>query len=207
MNIIQDQLAFIRAPGSFARRLVADRKAIWVGLRNVLAIAVLYEVASLLWALGADGVTLPEWLRLPEDQYYFYELAFLIPLFVVTWLLASGIAYVLSRALGGSGPFDAVLGGFGLAMAVSAYFTLIPDLVQGVLWTTGWVPFDEYHEITGKGVLLAVVWAYMLAYTLAHLVLYGVTVRHTQGLSRTRSAIVAIVSYVGSFAIWITFAR
>lgn len=207
MTIIRDQFAFVRSPKRFARNLTTDPKAVQTGFRNVLAVAILYEGAILLWALGADGVTLPAFLRIPEEQYYFYELVFLIPLFFLTWLLAASIAYVASKALGGRGSFDPLLGGFGVAMAISAYFTLIPDYIQGVLWTSGWVPFREYQELTGSGILHVIVWAYMLAYTLCHVILYGITVSQTQNLSRTRSAVVALVSFLGSFAVWITFAR
>lgn len=207
MTIIRDQFAFVRSPKRFARNLTTDPKAVQTGFRNVLAVAILYEAAILLWALGADGVTLPAFLRIPEEQYYFYELVFLIPLFFLTWLLAASIAYVASKALGGRGSFDPLLGGFGVAIAISAYFTLIPDYIQGVLWTSGWVPFREYQELTGSGILHVIVWAYMLAYTLCHLILYGITVSQTQNLSRTRSAVVALVSFLGSFAVWITFAR
>ncbi len=173
----------------------------------MLAIAVLYEFAILLWAFGADGVTLPPFLKIPEQHYYFYELIYLIPLFLIMWLLASGIAYLLSKGLGGNGSFDAILGGFGLTMAVSAYFTLIPDYVQGILWTTGWIPFAEYQELTGKGILLVIVWAYMLAYTFAHLILYASTIYHTQNVSWAKAALVSFVSYAGSFSIWIVLVR
>lgn len=207
MTFFRDQLDFIKSPSSFLKQLASDSLAVTVGFRNALAIAILYEGAILLWALGADGVTLPAFLRIPEQQYYFYELIFLIPLFIVTWLLASAIAYVLSKALSGSGSYDALLGGFGLTMAVSAYFTLIPDYIQGILWTTGLVPFSEYQEITGRGILLIIVWMYMLAYTLSHIVLYSLTIRHTQGLGKFKSFLVGLISFIGSFAIWITFVR
>ena len=207
MTIIEDQLSFIRSPSAFVRQLTTDPRAMLIGLRNVLAIAVLYEFAILLWALGSDGVTLPPFLRIPEEQYYFYELIFLIPMFIVTWLLASGIAYVMSKVLGGNGPFDAILGGFGVSMAISYYFSLIPDYIQGILWTTGWVPFHEYLEITSKGIPLVVVWTYLLAWLLAHLIFYSITIRHTQDLSRLRSALVALVSFLGSFSVWITIVR
>jgi hypothetical protein len=207
MTIVKDQANFLRSPGRFIARLSTDSRAALIGFRNVLAIAFLYEGAILLWALGADRVTMPSFLRIDEQLYYFYELIFLIPLFIVTWLLASSIAYVLSKALGGRGSFDAMLGGYGLSMAISAYFTLIPDYIQGLLWTTGWVPFDEYQEITGQGALLVIVWSYMLAYTLAHIFLYSITIHKTQSLDGIRSALVGFVSFLGSFAIWITFVR
>lgn len=189
------------------RQLAHDPRAARTGLRHVLVIAVLYDLAILLWALGTDEVTLPAFLKLPEDRYYFYELVFLIPVFLVTWLLASSTAYLLSRLLGATGSFDSILGGFGLTMAVSAYFTLIPDYVQGTLWTTGVVPFAEYQAATGKGVMLGIVWAYMLAYVLAHFLFYTLTVRETQRLGTGKSILVAVVSFVVSFAVWITYAR
>jgi len=207
LTIIQDQLSFIRSPSAFVKQLTTNPQALLIGFRNVLAIAILYEIAILLWALGSDGVTLPPFLRIPEDQYYFYELIFLIPMFIVTWLLASGIAYVMPRALRGIGSFDAILGGFGVSMAISFYFSLIPDYMQGILWITGWVPFHEYLEITSKGILLIIVWTYLLAWLLAHLIFYSITIHHTQGLSRIRSVTVASVSFLGSFAVWITIVR
>lgn len=207
MKMFQDQLEFIRSPQGFISKLSTDNRAAFVGLRNVLTIAIMYEIAILLWALGADGVTLPAFLRIPEERYYFYELIFLIPLFILTWLLASSIAYILSKVFGGSGSYDVLLGGFGLTMAVSAYFTLIPDYIQGILWTTGWIPFSEYQVLTGKGILLVIVWAYMLAYTLSHIVLYAITVHNSQKISKSKATVVAFVSFLGSFAVWITFAR
>jgi len=207
MRFLRDQLDFLAAPGAFLRQLSADPRAAVAGFRNVLTIAVLYEIAILLWAFGADGVTLPAFMKIPEKRYYFYELIYLIPAFVVTWLLASAIGYVLSKALGGSGSFDAILGGFGVSMAVSAWFTLIPDYVQGILWTTQWIPFAEYQAITSRGILLFVVWAYMLAYTFSHLILYAMTIYHTQRISAAKAAIVSLVSYLGSFSVWITVVR
>ena len=188
-------------------QLTADPRAMLIGFRNVLAISILYEIAILLWALGSDGVTLPTFLRIPEEQYYFYELIFLIPMFIVTWLLASGIAYAMSKALRGNGSFDAILGGFGVSMAVSFYFSLIPDYIQGILWTTGWVPFHQYLEITSKGIPMAIVSSYLLAWFLSHLIFYAITTHYTQGLDRLRSALVAITSFLGSFAVWITIVR
>lgn len=207
VTILREQLNFIKSPSAFVSRLASDPRAVFVGFRNVLWMAILYWGVILLWAFGSDGVTLPAFLRIPEEQYYFYELIFIIPMFFVTWLLASGIAYVMAIALGGDGPIDAILGGFGVSMAISFYFSLIPDYIQGILWNTGLIPFHQYLEITGKGVPLMIVWAYLAAFLLAHLILYSITVNQTQGISRTRAALVGLVSFLGSFAVWITIVR
>lgn len=207
MGIFQDQLDFVRSPRSFVTRMATEPRAARLGFRNVLAVALLYELAILLWSFGAEALTLPPLLRIPEHQYYSWELVFLIPLFIITWLLASAIGYTASRLMGGRGSFDGVLAGFGLTMTIGTYFTLIPDLIQGVLWTTGWVSFGDYQELTARPPLAIIVWAYLAAYVCAHLVWYSVTLRHTLGLSRGKAALAGVLALVGSFAIWITFVR
>jgi len=207
MGIIHEQIRFVRSPRAVIHGLAHDKRAALIGFRHVLTLAVLWEGAVVLWALGGAVVTLPAFLKIPVDRYYLYQLIFMIPMFLATWILAAGIGYLLSKPFGGEGSFDTVLGGFGLTTAVSGYFALIPDYVQGVLWTTGWVPFAEYQEITSRGFPAAVVWAYLLAWLFAHLALYSATIYHGQRISLPKSVLVAVIAFSGSFAVWITIVR
>jgi hypothetical protein len=195
MKIFHEQLQIVRSPRDVIERLASNPRAAFVGFRHILFLAVLWEFALLFWVLGGATVTIPAFLRIPEDQYYSYQLLFFIPMFLVTWLLASSIAYVLSKAIGGSGTCDAILGGFGMSAAVSGYFVLIPDYIQGLLWTTGWIPFAEYQELTSQGPLAVLVAGYLLAYSVAHLVLYSATIHYSQHLSRSKSVFVATIAY------------
>jgi len=205
--MFKEQLRLVRSPRIAMTELASNPRAAFVGLKHIFILAVLYELAFVLWAFGDATVTMPAFLKIPEDRYYYYELIFAIPVFLIVWLLAGGIAYVLSKALGGSGAYDTILGGFGIAGLISAYFTLIPDFIQGALWTTGWVPFDEYQAATSRGPLLVLVWAYILAYNVSHLVLYTVTIRFSENFGVLKSAFVATISYFGSVSIFITFIR
>jgi len=207
MAIFKEQLQLVFSPRTAITELASNPRAVFVGFKHILILAVLYELAFVLWALGDATVTMPAFLKIPEDRYYFYELIFAIPVFFIVWIVASGTAYLLSKAIGGNGSYDTMLGGFGIAALVSAYFTLIPDFIQGVLWTTGWVPFAEYQEATSRGPLLVLVWGYIVAYNVSHLVLYTVTIRYSQNLGILKSAIVAIISYFASIGIFITFIR
>ena len=207
MAIFKEQLQLVCSPRTAITELASNPRAAFVGFKHIFILAVLYELAFVLWALGDATVTMPAFLKIPEDRYYFYELIFAIPVFFIVWIVAVGTAYLLSRALGGNGSYDTILGGFGIAALVSAYFTLIPDFIQGVLWTTGWVPFAEYQEATSHGPLLVLVWGYILAYNVSHLVLYTVTIRYSQNLGILKSAVVAMISYFTSVGIFITFVR
>lgn len=207
VTMIHDQLRFARSPRIAIAQLAGDPRAALIGFRHVLYLAALWEIAVLLWAMGGATVTMPAFLKLPDDQYYFYELIFLIPMFLLCWMLASGIAYVLSKAFGGRGSFDTLLGGFGMTAAVSGYFALIPDYIQGILWTTGWLPFAEYQELTSRGFPAVLVWSYLLAYNIAYLVLYSATIHHSQNLSKSKSAIVATIAYAVSAFFFLVIVR
>ena len=207
MTILKEQLQLIRSPKTMMTRLENDPRAAFMGFKHILLFAVLYELVIVLWAFGGATPTMPAFLKIPVDQYYYYQLIFQIPMILIVWLLAGGIAYVLSKALGGNGSYDTILGGFGIAALVSAYFVLVPDFIQGVLWSTGWVPFAEYQEATSRGPLLVLVWGYILAYEVSYLVLYTVTIRYSQNLGALKSAIVATISFFASAGIYITIAR
>lgn len=69
------------------------------------------------------------------------------------------------------------------------------------------MPFDEYQDATSRGPLLILVWGYILAYNVSHLVLYTATIRFSQNLGILKSVIVATISYFGSTGIFITFIR
>jgi len=207
LAIFKEQLQLVRSPRTAITELASNPRAVFVGFKHIFILAVLYELVFVLWALGDATVTMPAFLKIPEDRYYFYELIFAIPVFFIVWIVAGGTAYLLSKAIGGNGSYDTMLGGFGIAALISAYFALIPDFIQGVLWTTGWMPFAEYQEATSRGPLLVLVWGYIVAYNVSYLVLYTATIRYSQNFGILKSAIVAIISYFTSVGIFITFVR
>ena len=207
MAILREQLQLIRSPKPTITRLASDPSAAFVGFKHVLLLAVLYELVIVLWAFGGATPTIPAFLKIPDDQYYYYQLIFEIPMILIVWLLAGGIAYVLSKALGGNGSYDTILGGFGITALISFYFVLIPDFVQGLLWTTGWVPFAEYQEATSRGPLVVLVWGYMLAFNVSYLALYTITIHYSQNLGKLKSAFVAAISFYASIAVFITITR
>lgn len=178
------------------------------GFKYLIIGALIYAGAIALWAFGANTVTLPAFLKIPEDKYYCYELIFLIPVFLLTWLLASAIAYVLVKSFGGKGEaYNVILAGFGISISVSIYPASIPDYIQGILWVSDIVPFDEYMRITSQGIWPSIVWTYILAYSFMHVFFYSMTIHHTQGINKVRSVIIGTLSYILSFVVWITYIR
>jgi hypothetical protein len=88
----------IRAGGGKATAAQLDVSD-YSAVEHVLTLAVLWEFALLLLALGGATPTIPAFLKIPAEQYYFYQLTFYIPMFLVAWLLAGGIAYLLAYSI------------------------------------------------------------------------------------------------------------
>lgn len=196
MSSIQDQLQFVCSPRIVIALLADNPRAAFAGFKRVLFPAVLCKFAVLLWALGGATVTMPAFRKIPDEQCYFYQLIFLIPMFLIAWLPGGGVAYMASEAFGGSGSYDNILGGFGMTACVSAYFARIPDDIQGFLWTTGWVPFTAYQEWTSHGFLAVIVWGHMLACSIAYLVQNSTTVHCAQNPSNSKSVIAAAIAHI-----------
>jgi len=207
MSFIRYQLDLVRSPKETIERLTREPGSALVGFKNILLAACLYDFSMVLWWMGNAKVTAPPFLRIPSEQYYFYEIFFFIPVFIAAWLLAAGIIYLLAKASGSTGSYDALLGCLGVAVAVCAYITLIPDLFQGFLFSTGLVPQDQYVAVTGRGFPLVVVLAYMLGYLVSNIISFAAITHYTQGLSKFRSAVWGLLGFAGFFALFFTYIR
>jgi len=98
IDMAEQAAAEIRAGGGKATAAQFDLSD-YSAVEHVLILAVLWEFALLLWALGGATRTIPAFLEIPAEQYCFYQLIFYIPMFLVAWLLASGIAYLLAYSI------------------------------------------------------------------------------------------------------------
>jgi hypothetical protein len=87
------------------------------------------------------------------------------------------LAYMLARAVGGTGTFDDTLALVGPAVAGCTPFTLIPDLTIGVLLNTGLLDADAWlRDVTQPSVTLALVRAYLALYAVAFLTVFPMVV-------------------------------
>jgi hypothetical protein len=171
----------------FSRRLAAAhplrRACVWIA-----ALGVAYAIAILFLALGGDTPGTAPWLAIPVATYFYWEALFIAPVIVGACLLAAAIAYLGGCALGGEGTFDATLVVIAYATVISTLFTLIPDLVQGVITTLGFADGLSWAQaLTHPSPALAFVWFYIGLYAVAFLVLYPFAVRSALRLTGWRA--------------------
>ena len=159
---------------AFVQRRLDDPRRLRAGVTWLTVTAVAYAVCILILAAGgAEPGNMAPWLTIPSTTYFWWEAAFIAPVIIAAGVLTTGTMYLLARSAGGSGSFDDTLALLGPAIAVCTLFTLIPDLIIGILLNTGALPADTWtYDITHPGLTLNLVWTYLSLYILAFLVVF-----------------------------------
>ncbi|HVN11615.1 MAG TPA: hypothetical protein VMT69_05955 [Kineosporiaceae bacterium] len=189
------------APGVLTRRaerLLRSPTRVRRGVLWLFATGAGYAavIAVLAWGGDRPGSFAP-WLRIPDETYFWWEAVFIGPVIVAGGLLAATVVYLLARTAGGGGGFDDTLALTGPAVAFGTAFTLVPDLVVGLLLVTHVLDVEAWMTgITTASLTLALVWAYQLAYVAAFLVAFALVVRTAHGLPRRWAALVGLTGFV-----------
>jgi len=119
------------------KRLLTERKRFAKGFRIMLFIGVLYTISVAGLAVAGALLPAPGFLPLDSHNYYFYEMFFVLPTFIGTWLLASGAGTLVSPVLGGRGPFKTAAATWAYAFAAPSFMMWLPHAVFSGFLTLG----------------------------------------------------------------------
>jgi len=185
---------------AFVHRRMEDPRRLRIAMTWLTATAVAYAVCVLILAAGGDEPgNMPPWLTIPSATYFWWEAAFIAPVIIAAGVLTTGSMYLLARVAGGSGSFDDTLALVGPAIAVCTLFTLIPDLIIGILLNAGLLPAETWmYDITHPSLTLGLVWTYLSMYALAFLVVFPIVAAAAHRLR----AVPAIAVGWASFAVY-----
>jgi hypothetical protein len=176
------------------------------GLKAHLAVGVLYALAAAGLAVSGALVTAPPVLQIIPENYYFWEMIFALPVFVLAWLLA-GLLSGLATMGRSRGLFKGYLSSLGLALAVPALLAWIPQAVLAVLFLLGRKQEDVMDWTAHPGLVqtivlgcqvLAVVWMFALTSAAA---------RASRKLGPVRSAAVGFGATLVFLAALLVFIR
>lgn len=196
-------------PGRTFEGLVAHRRSLAFGALAVAINALLYTLVYIFLTMGggAPSAFVP-WLAIPVEEYYFYNRFMLAPSMFMGWILAAGLAQLLSRPLGGRGRFEDMLAVFGFGISVACLASLLHDLPDSFLGAIGLLDLRAYEVALNT----PTIWRAIL------LTLYGLSgiwfgVLFTKGViaaQRLRPApaiVVGLVSYFAYQGVFVIFNR
>jgi hypothetical protein len=187
--------------------LLTDERRLKFGLYAISINAILYTfVYIFLWHGRGAPSTLTPWLAIPKDVYYFYNQFMLAPSMFGCWILAAGVAHLLSRIFAGKGSFEDTLSVFGFGVTIATLFALLHDLTDSFLVAIGlldarWYEVQLNSPTIWRAILLTL---YSIALILL-LVLLTKGVFASQRIKRIPGVLIGLVSFIvyqGTFFIF-----
>jgi hypothetical protein len=198
----------VRHPRRAWAELLADLARLRYGFFAVLFVGVGYAVTIAGIALS-DGRPATPWVAIPREDYFAWEALFVAPVTLLCWVLAAGVAHLLSRPFRGRGTFDDTLALLGFAVALPTLISLIPDFARAALTTVGVQDRQAWEDAVGRMGTADwwFLWSYMAAYMVGLLVLFPLAVATAQRLPRWPAVAVGFVGAVVYQGVYLIFIR
>jgi hypothetical protein len=197
----------VRPRHTFAR-LVADSASLAHGFKAVLLISALYTLTVIGLAIVKAEIMAPAWIPIPADEYYFWEIFFVMPVVLLGWILAAGVAHWLSSPFGGSGNFEGTLAVLAFAVAVPTFVTWVPETAGTILILAGAMTHGDWVEATSHpGFWQVFGLAYQLVAVAWYVFLFPIAIAQAQRL-RWRQSVAVGIPTLAVFGLWMfTFIR
>jgi hypothetical protein len=202
---------------SFQR--IQDEESILVGLTPVIILGFLAGITYFVSYLYGASVTMEELyagkfgveplISIPKETYRLWEAFFILPMYIVSWILLSGFAYLGARAFGVKESFKKDLNVLGFAYFVPLYFFVVIDFFligPAYSWNLAaarglhGTAIQTFATISGflyVGIPFGV-WAPIL--TVIH-------IKRTKRLSLWKAVVVAVFALIPPYALFTIFIR
>jgi hypothetical protein len=142
---------FIISPVKTAEEIASDNRGLWIGFWWIIIFGFCYSVTVFIGYMFGHTPTTPLLLSIPQEHYYLVQTFTTIPIALAVLLSCSGLAYILCKAIGGRGTFEATFASFSFTLHIPpVIFMWIPEtLLLPILYATGIhsIPWPEWIEV------------------------------------------------------------
>ena len=198
----------IRPRRTFDALMVDDRR-LRFGLLAFAISATLYLFVYIFLTMGGGAPSsFTPFLAIPLDSYYFYDRFMLLPSMFGAWILAAGVAQLLSHPFGGKGTFEDNLSVFGFAIGIAVLASLLHDLPDSFLGAIGVLNLREYEVVLNSPTIWrTILWTlYGLSFVL-FLIFFPKAVGAAQRIRRGPALLVGILAFVTYQGVFLIFNR
>jgi hypothetical protein len=189
--------------------LMADPRRLRFGLLAMAINAVLYTFVYIFLTIGGGAPsTLTPLLSIPKDVYYRYDRFILAPSMFGAWILAGGVAHLLSKLFSGKGSFDDTLSAFGFAIGIPSLFSLLHDLPDSFLGAVGLLDLKWYEvALNSPTIWRAILWTLYGLSFLFFFLLFPKAVDASQRLKPAPAILVGVLGYLLYQFVFLIFNR
>jgi len=189
--------------------LLADDRRLKFGFFALLISTALYTLVYIfLSSRGGAPSSFTPFLAIPRDVYYQYDRFFLAPTMIMCWILAAGVAQLLSRAFSGQGSFEDMLSVFGFGIGISTLASLVHDLPDSFLGAIGLLDLRWYEQaLNSATVWRTILWTFYSLSFVLFLILFPKGVGAAQRIRRGPAILVGVLSFFVYQVFFIIFNR
>jgi len=176
--------------------LLTDNHRLKFGLLAISINAILYNLVYIfLWSRGGAPSSFTPWLAVPKEVYYFYNQFWLAPTMFGCWILAAGVAHLLSKLFSGKGSFEDTLSVFGFGITIATLFALLHDFTDSFLGAIGLLDLRWYEvQLNSPTIWRTILWA---LYSIAIILL---VVLQIIGVKTSQKIKIGPAVFIGSIA-------
>jgi len=198
-----------RRPAKGFAELASDARALRLGALALASNALLYTLVYAFLILGHGRPTaFHPWLAIDPEVYYRWNVFLVAPSMALSWIVASAVAQLLARGLGGSGSFESTTAVLGFGAAIASWWTLLHDLVTSSLGAAHVIDQREYEDaLNAPTVFRAMLWLLMAAYLVAFVVYFARGIEAVHRVSRRRSLAIGAAAFFAYQLVFLIFNR
>ncbi len=111
-------------PVTGVRRLLQDKNRVLYGFLLFLTLGILYTITVFIGWKNGFGAVVEPFVKIPAEKYYFYQMFYQIPLFIVIMVLFAGTARLLAMVFHGQGSFENLFAVTCVSMTLPMFLTM-----------------------------------------------------------------------------------
>jgi hypothetical protein len=193
-------------PDKILGELVKARHPVRLAGLSVVGVGVLYGVTSAV--LGATGAvpTAPVFFGLDVDNYYFWQMIFVLPMILATWLVSAVVIRVLERREKDGPGFGGTAALAGVALSASLFLAWIPSSVEAAFMAFGMGQGEWVSLLSNPGpwqTAYLVFYAAAAALALRNFMLGAQILQRKSGLGAVLAGLSAAAVAIGAFIAFI----
>ena len=165
-------------PHQAFRKLTEQPRSLAKGLKSVLLIGLLYTLTVAGFAVSGAVPMIPSWIPIPSQNFYFWEIFFVLPTLLLAWILSAATSHLLghSHRADARPGFANNLAAAGFAITLPLFIIWVPVTAAAVLMLLGMSQVELVDTLSTPEFwqsfalfcpILAVFWMFLLFATAA----------------------------------------
>jgi hypothetical protein len=125
------------SPVKALKRLAAEPRPVRAAARAVGFVGLLYILASAVMALAGAVPLATVFILVPPENYYFWQIFFILPWVLLVWILVSGLIHILGKRERARPAFERTAASAGVALAASLFVAWVPEALAALFLALG----------------------------------------------------------------------